>query len=172
MRRSVWMFEGLTNVDRVYTKLERCLQTPLNPTTLDHQQTRWPPRLYMFFLPSFFATEDFKYIFTAQTSIKWPTKSCKISWRSVCLDDDVIEWKPWFSVLLALCVGNSPVTGEFPHKGQWCGVLMFSLICAWINDWVNNRKTVDLTVWYKTKFGSQNFGYHLWWTFGLGYQNW
>ena len=23
-----------------------------------------------------------------------------------------------FSVLLALCAGNSPVTSEFPHKGQ------------------------------------------------------
>ena len=34
-----------------------------------------------------------------------------------------------FSALLALCVGNSPVTGEFPHKGQWRGALMFSLIC-------------------------------------------
>ena len=35
-----------------------------------------------------------------------------------------------FSALLALCAGNSPVTGEFPHEGQWRRVLMFSLICA------------------------------------------
>ena len=35
-----------------------------------------------------------------------------------------------FSALLALCAGNSPVTGEFPHKGQWRGALMFSLIWA------------------------------------------
>ena len=28
-----------------------------------------------------------------------------------------------------------------PHKGQWRGPLMFSLICAWINDWVNNHET-------------------------------
>ena len=34
--------------------------------------------------------------------------------------------------------------GEFPHKGQWRGALMFSLICAWINDWVNNREAGDL----------------------------
>ena len=37
--------------------------------------------------------------------------------------------------------------GEFtgyPHKGQWRGALMFSLICAWINDWINNRKAGDL----------------------------
>ena len=47
-----------------------------------------------------------------------------------------------FSALLALCAGNSPVTGEFPHKGQWRGALMFSLmhwrhcneryVCWWI----------------------------------------
>ena len=49
-----------------------------------------------------------------------------------------------FSALLALCAGNSLVTGEFPHKGQWRGTLMFSLICAWINRWVNSREAVDL----------------------------
>ena len=32
-----------------------------------------------------------------------------------------------------------------PHKGQWCGAfLMFSLICVWINGWVNNREAGDL----------------------------
>ena len=30
-----------------------------------------------------------------------------------------------------------------PHKGQWRGDLMFSLICAWINNWVNNREAGD-----------------------------
>ena len=49
-----------------------------------------------------------------------------------------------FSAFLTLCTGNSPVTGEFPRKGQWSGALMFSLICAWINDWVNNRDAGDL----------------------------
>ena len=38
----------------------------------------------------------------------------------------------------------SIVPGEFPHKGQWRGALMFSLICVWINDWVNNREAGDL----------------------------
>ena len=33
------------------------------------------------------------------------------------------------------------VTG---HLCQWRGALMFSLICAWINDWVNNREAGDL----------------------------
>ena len=30
------------------------------------------------------------------------------------------------------------------HKGQWRGALMFSLICAWINRWLNNREAGDL----------------------------
>ena len=31
-----------------------------------------------------------------------------------------------------------------PHKGQWCGALMFSLISTWTNRWVNNRDAADL----------------------------
>ena len=42
-----------------------------------------------------------------------------------------------------LCL-ESPVTGEFPHKGQWREALMFSLICAWKNGWINNREAGDL----------------------------
>ena len=40
--------------------------------------------------------------------------------------------------------GNSPVPVKSPHKCQWRGALMFSLIYAWINDWVNNREAGDL----------------------------
>ena len=41
------------------------------------------------------------------------------------------------------------VTGHWsplnsPHKGQWRGAFMFSLICAWINHWVNNGEAGDL----------------------------
>ena len=39
-----------------------------------------------------------------------------------------------FSALIHRLPVNSP------HKGQWRGTLMFSLICAWINGWVNNRE--------------------------------
>ena len=50
-----------------------------------------------------------------------------------------------FFALLAICAGNSPVPGEFPpHKGQWRGALMFSLICVWINGLVNNGEAGDL----------------------------
>ena len=49
-----------------------------------------------------------------------------------------------FSALLAICAGNSPVPGEFPHKGQWRGAFKCSLICTRINDWVNNGDAGDL----------------------------
>ena len=49
-----------------------------------------------------------------------------------------------FSALLALCAGNSQVRVNSPHKGQWRGALMFSLICVWINAWVNNPEAGDL----------------------------
>ena len=45
---------------------------------------------------------------------------------------------------------TSPLCGEFtalvnsPHKGQWRGALMCSLIYVWINDWVKNREAGDL----------------------------
>ena len=47
-----------------------------------------------------------------------------------------------FSALLALCLGNSP--GNSPHKVQWRGALMLSLIRAWTNGWVNNLEIGDL----------------------------
>ena len=33
---------------------------------------------------------------------------------------------------------------DSPHKGQWCGALMFSLICAWTNCWENHQDACDL----------------------------
>ena len=49
-----------------------------------------------------------------------------------------------FSSLLAICAGihRSPVNS--PHKGQWRGALMFSLICVEINGSENNREAGDL----------------------------
>ena len=49
-----------------------------------------------------------------------------------------------FSALLAICEGNSPVTGEFLAQRPVTRSLMFSLICAWISGWVNNREDGDL----------------------------
>ena len=40
---------------------------------------------------------------------------------------------------------TGPLCGEFTGPGgQWRGALMFSLVCARINDWVNTREAGDL----------------------------
>ena len=57
--------------------------------------------------------------------------------------DDVIKWKhfPRYWPFVR-GIHRSPVNS--PHKGQWCGALMFSLICVWINGWVNNSQAGDV----------------------------
>ena len=57
--------------------------------------------------------------------------------------DDVIKWKH-FSRYWPFVRGihQSPVNS--PHKGQWRGALIFSLICVWINGWLNNGEAGDL----------------------------
>ena len=59
------------------------------------------------------------------------------------LHDDVIKWKhfPRYWPFVR-GIHRSPVNS--PHKGQWRGALMFTLICARINGWVNNREAGDL----------------------------
>ena len=57
--------------------------------------------------------------------------------------DDVIKWKyfPRYWPFVRE-IHRSPV--NFPHKGQWRGALMFTLICARKNGWVNNGEAGDL----------------------------
>ena len=71
-----------------------------------------------------------------QTAKKRNTKYVHSSWWRHHMET--------FSALLAICAGNSPVPVNSPHKGQWRGALMFTLICARINGWVNNREAGDL----------------------------
>ena len=49
-----------------------------------------------------------------------------------------------FSALLALCAGNSPITGEFPSQRPVTRGLDVFLMCVWMNDWVNNREAGGL----------------------------
>ena len=59
------------------------------------------------------------------------------------IHNDAIKWKhfprywPFVRVIHRSAVNS-------PHKGQWRGVLVFSLICAWIKGWVNNLEAGDL----------------------------
>ena len=48
------------------------------------------------------------------------------------------------SASLAFCAGNSPVTSEFPSQRPVTRSFDVSLICAWTDDWVNNRNASDL----------------------------
>ena len=58
------------------------------------------------------------------------------------LHDDVIKWKhfPRYWPFVRR-IHRSPV--NFPHKGQWCGALMFSLICA-----LNKRLSKQSRGWW------------------------
>ena len=69
-------------------------------------------------------------------------------------------------------IRRSPVNSL--HKGQWRGALMFSLICVWINGWVNNREAggwrryrahYDVTVMHRvleTIMTSRDMPFHNW----------
>ena len=59
------------------------------------------------------------------------------------LVDDAIKWKHFTRYWpLVRGIHRSPMNS--PKKSQWPGALVFSLICAWINGWVNNCEAGDL----------------------------
>ena len=67
----------------------------------------------------------------------------RVTLHSIGHSMDVIKWKhfPRYWPFVR-GIHRSPVNS--PHKGQWGGALMFTLICARINGWVNNREAGDL----------------------------
>ena len=92
-------------------------------------------------------------------------ENVSIWWRHHASDEKVaiitalaFQWKFWRflgcapgqSLLQTMMTSSNanifrvPLCGDSPHKGQWRGALMFSLVCTWINGWVNNRETGDL----------------------------
>ena len=56
---------------------------------------------------------------------------------------DVIKWKH-FPRCWPFVQGIHWSPLNSPHKCQWCGAFMFSLICTLINGWVNNGEAGDL----------------------------
>ena len=67
------------------------------------------------------------------------------STRRICgpiTNNDVIKWKH-FPHYWSFVPRNHRSPVNSPHKGQWRGALMFSLICAWINGWLNDREAGD-----------------------------
>ena len=99
---------------------------------LDHQTAQWlqdDTWLFSFSLKVSLAINRFEYHFDALVVF--------------LLHDDVIKWKnfPRYWPFVR-GIHRSPVNS--PHKGQWRGALMFSLIYARTNGWVNTGDAGDL----------------------------
>ena len=63
--------------------------------------------------------------------------------NTVANHDDVINWK-YFPRYRPFVRGIHRPPVNSPHKGQWRGALMFSLICTLINAW---QTIVRLVIW-------------------------
>ena len=77
----------------------------------------------------------------------WILSKPALHTKKACLThDDVIKWQqfpPYWPFVRG--IRRSPVNS--PHKGQWRGALMFSMICARTNGWIDsitNRQAGDL----------------------------
>ena len=72
-------------------------------------------------------------------AVKYKQDTCIVVLR---YHDDVMKWKH-FPRYWPFVRRIHRSTVNSPHKGQWRGALVFSLICVWINGWVNNREAGD-----------------------------
>ena len=78
------------------------------------------------------------------TILTWIQKQVQLLVKVfIIFHDDVIKWKhfPRYWPFVR-GIHRSPV--KSPHKGQWRGALIFSLMCAYLNVWVNTREAGDL----------------------------
>ena len=80
---------------------------------------------------------------SAVTSIRVGSGPFWFIWTLSHQHDDVIKWKH-FPRYTPFVQGIHQSQVNSPHKGQWRGALKFSLICVWINGWVNNGEAGDL----------------------------
>ena len=80
-------------------------------------------------------------------------------WKGVPVShDDIIKWKHFLRYWpFVWGIHRSPVN---LHKGQRLGALMFSLICAWLNGWVNNREAGDMRR-YRTHYDVTAMNTHM-----------
>ena len=114
----------------------------------------------------------------ASHSLMWGNSSlpCDAIWRrwtGSLLRDDVIKWKH-FLCYRPFVGGIHRSLVNSPHKGQWRGALIFSLICVWIKGWLNNREAGDLRrhrVHYDVTLMVQVMSCRLWGTIKSHYMN-
>ena len=80
----------------------------------------------------------------------WPILAVSLDLFTVflhCPDDRHLPWRHQMETFprywpFVRGIHRPPV--DFPHKGQWAGALVFSLICARTNGWANNRDVGDM----------------------------
>ena len=110
---------------------------------------RWYLPFPMYLPSSVWAKDTYFYL-----CIWWSTlRNTEIVKMNYSITHGMASYWPWLNYLMMTSSNGNilRITGhlcwEFtgsPHKGQWRGALMFSLICVWINGWVNNREARDL----------------------------
>ena len=89
-------------------------------------------------LPYDFRKWDLPTLHVAEPFVKKITK-----FNDACRHNDVIKWKHFLRHWpFVRWIHWSPVNS--PQKDHWCGALMFSLICAWIDGWVNTHEAGDV----------------------------
>ena len=127
----------------------KVLQNDMFGNTFTFPRGQWAYRKHSFLIPA-------PHMANTVVGIIWyfvvymhlaATKYHPCDWYShLCLEtwhDDFIKWKH-FPRYRPFVQGIHWWPVNSPHKGQWRGALMFSLIYVWINDWVNNREVGDL----------------------------
>ena len=93
-------------------------------------------------------------------NIYWPMHTVTVPCKECPWHDYVIKWKH-FPRYWPFVRGIHRSAVNSPHKGQWCRALMLSLICAWIDGWLNNREAGDLRrnhAHYDVTVMAYNFG--------------
>ena len=80
---------------------------------------------------------NFRARWLLQQLISWLKDNTRFCDQRRLSHDDATKWKT-FPRYWPFVRGIHRFPVISPHKGQWRGALMFSLICVWINGWVNN----------------------------------
>ena len=87
----------------------------------------------------------------AETLVRSLSSTYRITLHRYSKITFIHTWAKWwrhqmktFYALLAIGEGNPRSPADSPHKGQWRGALMLSLICAWTNGWANDQDAGDM----------------------------
>ena len=74
--------------------------------------------------------------------LRAPASVKRVYWHSWWRHQMPRDWPFVRGIPRSPANSRSPVNS--PHKGQWREALMFYLICAWMDGWVNNGEAGDL----------------------------